>query len=627
MANYTVEDYRAAAKKAYAAGNMEAAEELAQAGLALQGELEANNQEDEIDTFGEYAGDVAGAAAAGLGRGAIGTLELPEMAARALARGGQEALQYFGADVGEDIPIFDTKTGQILRSGVEAVGLGDELDYRGQTTAGKFAGTIAEFAGGAGALGTAGKVAKLAGRAGGKLSQTGAGMERVGLGKVAKLAGRAGGKLSQTGAGMERVGLGKGALKTSVAAGAASEAAGQATEGEPLEPYARIAGALAGPAAFSGASRAARKAISPYSGADEAKLAAAQKLEQKGVNVLAGQKVDDTLLKRQAGSGTGQQMRQDQIEQFTEAALKEIKSPFKRATGDALIEAQNRIGGEMNSAMSGIKAQASVDDLRLASSIISRFKKNKPVGPEAEIPNKLLKEVNKRLINTSITTGGRNQLLDAESYQSLRSQLSKQTTSSDKAVRDASVDMLKLLDGSVDRAMQASGRAEDFAKLQAARQDYRNYLAIEKSVSGAGEAKALGIIEPKALDSALRSQGARAYSQGRRGELGDLAKSGAQVLSFPNVSIAGPVAQLSRLFVQGAAGAAIGAVTGLPPTVVGALSAFGPGAVTKLLNTSAGQKYLVNQLVKKGEGLVKEDYARSLVSALASEATKEEDQQ
>tara|TARA_R110000822_G_scaffold123127_1_gene257526 strand:+ start:826 stop:2631 length:1806 start_codon:yes stop_codon:yes gene_type:complete len=601
MANYTVEDYRAAAKKAYAAGNMEAAEELAQAGLALQGELEANNQEDEIDTFGEYAGDVAGAAAAGLGRGAIGTLELPEMAARALARGGQEALQYFGADVGEDIPIFDTKTGQILRSGVEAVGLGDELDYRGQTTAGKFAGTIAEFAGGAGALGTAGKVAKLVGKAGGRLSQTGAGLERVGLGK--------------------------GALKTSVAAGAASEAAGQATEGEPLEPYARIAGALAGPAAFSGASRAARKAISPYSGADEAKLAAAQKLEQKGVNVLAGQKVDDTLLKRQAGSGTGQQMRQDQIEQFTEAALKEIKSPFKRATGDALIEAQNRIGGEMNSAMSGIKAQASVDDLRLASSIISRFKKNKPVGPEAEIPNKLLKEVNKRLINTSITTGGRNQLLDAESYQSLRSQLSKQTTSSDKAVRDASVDMLKLLDGSVDRAMQASGRAEDFAKLQAARQDYRNYLAIEKSVSGAGEAKALGIIEPKALDSALRSQGARAYSQGRRGELGDLAKSGAQVLSFPNVSIAGPVAQLSRLFVQGAAGAAIGAVTGLPPTVVGALSAFGPGAVTKLLNTSAGQKYLVNQLVKKGEGLVKEDYARSLVSALASEATKEEDQQ
>lgn len=559
--------------------------------------------EDEIDTFGEYAGDVAGAAAAGLGRGAIGTLELPEMAGRAILRGGQEILQASGFDAGEDLPIFDTKTGRVLRSGVEAAGLGDELDYRGQTRVGKFAGTIGEFAGGAGTVGIGGKIVK-------------------------NLA-RSGGNLSKAGAGAEKIGLGRGALKTSIAAGTASEAAGQVAENvaPDIEPYARIAGALAGPAAFSGASRAARKTISPYSGADEAKLAAAQKLEQKGVSVLAGQKVDEALLKRQAGSGSGRQMRSDQIDQFTEAALKEIGSPFKRATPDALVEAQDRIGGQMNRAMSDIKAQATADDLRSASSIIKRFKKNKPVGDESKTPNKLIKEVNKRLINTSITSGGKDQLLDAEAYQSLRSQLSKQTTSSNSAVRDASVDMLKILDGVVDNAMQNAGRSDDFARLQAARSDYRNYLAIEKSVSGAGEAKALGFIEPKNLDSALRMQGSRAYNQGKRGELGDLAKSGAQVLSFPNASLSSPIAQLSRLFAQGAAGAAVGAVTGLPPAIIGALSAFGPGAVTKLLNTSAGQTYLVNQLVKKGEGLVKEDYARSLVSALASNNAEEEDQQ
>ena len=601
MAEYTVEDYRAAAKRAYDAGNIEAAEELAQAGIALQSqELESV---DEIDTPLEYAKDVGGAALAGAGRGLLGTLELPEMAGRAILRGGQEALQYLGADVGEDLPIFDTETGRKLRSGVEALGFDDELDYRGQTRAGKFAGTIGEFAGGAGALGVGGKIVK-------------------GLAK-------SGGKLSKAGAGAEKVGIGKGALKTSIAAGAASEGAGQVAENiaPSLEPYARIAGALAGPAALSVSSRVARKAISPYSGADQAKLAAAQKLEQKGVDVLAGQKVDEALLKRQAGSGSGQQMRSDQMDQFTEAALKEIGSPFKRATSEALVEAQDRIGGQMNRAMSGIKSQATADDLRSASSIIKKFKKNKPVGDEVKTPNKLIKEVNKRLINTSITTGGKSQLLDAESYQSLRSQLSKQTTSSNSAVRDASVDMLKLLDGIVDSAMQNAGRTDDFARLQSARANYRNYLAIEKSVSGAGEAKALGLIQPASLDSALRMQGARAYNQGKRGELGDLAKSGAQVLSFPNTSPSSPVAQLSRLFAQGAAGAAIGAVSGLPPTIIGALSAFGPGAVTKLLNTSAGQTYLVNQLVKKGEGLVKEDYARSLVSALASNNAAEEDQQ
>ena len=168
---------------------------------------------------------------------AIGTLELPEMAGRALLRGGQEALQAAGFDVGEDLPIFDTKTGRVLRSGVEAVGLGDELDYRGQTTAGKFAGTIAEFAGGAGALGAAGKVAKATGKA------------AQGFGSAAPVVGRAGESLSTVGSGLQKAGLSAPAQTTAVVAGAGSEAVGQALEGSPLEPVARVIGALAAPTA------------------------------------------------------------------------------------------------------------------------------------------------------------------------------------------------------------------------------------------------------------------------------------------------------------------------------------------------------------------------------------------
>ena len=55
------------------------------------------------------------AAGSGAVRGAIGTLELPEMLGRGILRGGQEALQYFGYDVGEDIPILQTATGEALR--------------------------------------------------------------------------------------------------------------------------------------------------------------------------------------------------------------------------------------------------------------------------------------------------------------------------------------------------------------------------------------------------------------------------------------------------------------------------------------------------------------------------------
>ena len=248
MAEYTVEDYRAAARRAYDAGNIEAAEELAQAGMALQGSMQAEPK-DEIDTFGEYAGDVAGAAAAGLGRGAIGTLELPEMAGRVILRAGQEALQAAGFDVGENLPILDTKTGRVLRSGVEAVGLGDELDYRGQTTAGKFAGTIAEFAGGAGALGATGKVAKATGKAAQRLSG------------ASPVVGRAGESLSSAGSSLQKAGLSAPAQTTAVIAGAGSEAAGQALEGSPLEPVARVIGALAAPTAVA---RSFNLAAKPY---------------------------------------------------------------------------------------------------------------------------------------------------------------------------------------------------------------------------------------------------------------------------------------------------------------------------------------------------------------------------
>jgi hypothetical protein len=165
--------------------------------------------------------DVAQAAGSGAVRGAIGTAELPEMLARGVLRGGQEALQYFGYDVGEDIPVLQTATGQALRD------LTTLDDYEAQTRAGKFAGTAAEFVGGGGALGAAGKLAKV-------------GAKATGLEKAQKAA-----------QAVEAAGLSKQALGTAAIAGLGSEAAGQAAEGTRAEGAARFIGALASPAAAS----------------------------------------------------------------------------------------------------------------------------------------------------------------------------------------------------------------------------------------------------------------------------------------------------------------------------------------------------------------------------------------
>ena len=138
--------------------------------------------------------DIAGAALAGMARGAKGLVETPEMLGRAVIRGGQELAQLAGAEIENEMPVLDTATGRGIEAALSTFGGDKAMAYRGESTPAQFAGTIGEFVGPGGLLGG-----------------------------------------------------GKKLMQASVAAGAGSEAAGQLTEGTAAEPYARIAGALIAP--------------------------------------------------------------------------------------------------------------------------------------------------------------------------------------------------------------------------------------------------------------------------------------------------------------------------------------------------------------------------------------------
>jgi len=138
--------------------------------------------------------DIAGAGLAGMARGVKGLAETPEMLGRAVIRGGQELAQLAGAEIENEMPVLDTATGRGIEAALSTFGGDKAMAYRGESTPAQFAGTIGEFVGPGGLLGG-----------------------------------------------------GKKLMRASVAAGAGSEAAGQATEGTDLEPYARIAGALISP--------------------------------------------------------------------------------------------------------------------------------------------------------------------------------------------------------------------------------------------------------------------------------------------------------------------------------------------------------------------------------------------
>lgn len=586
MSEYTVDQLRDAARRAYEAGNIKAAEELAQAGMKLQKAQAEDKKKDrgviemlrenifgegEVDTFGERVGEAIEAAGAGALRGVRGALELPEM----IGSLGRAGYQYA---TGQEVDPLPQKTvaGEAFTKGYEkvasAVGADpSELEFRGETGTGKFAGKVGEFL-------------PFAGR---RVAQYAAAPV------VAGMAGKRGAEFL----GFDETGQ---------------------TVGE-------IAGMLTGPAAYGGAVRAAGRAISPYGGADEARLAAAKTLQEKGVSTTAGQKVGSEALRRkEAMTSQGEVFRDTQLEEFTAAAMKEIGSTSKRATADALQEAQARIGGQINSALQGVSLRPNATELIDFADAAAFYRKVKPTGQEAKEAGDIFNKINKAFVKAARQDGA----IDVDQYRAFRAQLSKGTISTSEPIRETSKRMLTVLDDAMDRALTGLGRQDDIGKLNQARSQYRDYLAVERSVAKGGEAAAAGLITPAALGSALRSQGKRAYVQERRGDIGDLARAGEQVAVFPRSS--GTAENLNQIvgglrsaLISGSAGGAVAALAGLPPWVGATVAAVGPVTFNRLIMTPTGQKYLANQMVKNSQGTITPEYARGIVATLAAQLKTE----
>lgn len=172
---------------------------------------------DGVDSFGERAGrtlnDMGSAAAAGISRGVTGALDLPGMI---FGGGGGlifDQMEKAGvispavAEGGRDAMRMGPMGGGDLFSGAASSATGGATEFRGDTTAGRYAGTVGEFLPGA-AIGSGGIIGNL--------------------------------------------------LKYGVIPGLASEGAGQATEGTALEPVARVVAPLLAAVGVSAATRPAR---------------------------------------------------------------------------------------------------------------------------------------------------------------------------------------------------------------------------------------------------------------------------------------------------------------------------------------------------------------------------------
>lgn len=558
-----------------------AAIEAAKAGT-LQLSPERAARQAEIDATG-LAGmqrpgaleDVLKSAGAGLARGAAGIADAPYSLMSGYADLVTGGLQKLGA--------VSPEFAGNMRSGMVAAlpgatGLGatpvrtvagamtgGATEYKGQTTPGQFAGTVGEFLPGA-MIGTGG----------------------------AKMA--------------------TNALQYGVLPGLASEAAGQLTEGSSAEPYARIAAALLAPMGAGLANKGVRAAISPYGGADPARLAMADDLAAAGIPITAGQRTGAEGLRRMEGStNAGQALMGQQADDFTRAALRAVGEDATRATPKVMERAAKRIGGMFDDATRGVDVTPDATAVTAMASAVDTYKRLAPAA--TTVP--LIREINAEFVKAFRT--GRS--IPASTATTWRSELSGLTTSSDKATRDAARAAMDAVDGALNSALTAAGRTDDIALLDAARKQWRDYLAMQTAVTRQGEDATLGIVSPARLFSAVTGQGRSAMATGRRGELGDLARAGVAAMSpLPTVQAGGVrnIPQLSTL-IGGGLGATAGTAMGSP--TLGAIAGMvAPDIAKALMMTRPGQAYLGNQMVKPGGPVISPEILRVLTGLLTQQA-------
>lgn len=426
--------------------------------------------------------------------------------------------------------------------------VGPESQYKAPGTAGDFVSTIGEFAGGAGGLGGASSM-----------------------------------------------------LRYGVVPGAASEAAGQVTEGTAIEPYARTgAGILA-------ALMASPKPGSFNNSTESGKMA--NTLRDNGVrNVTVGQSKGSQSL--MAAEGRLQPTPQ-QIDDFTAATMRQIGSAEKLATPKALKAAQDAIVSQMDDAVRGVDIVPDMAMAQRALSVADRYVQRVPAGQLTPRLRGIAEEIQ------AAARSGKAVTLDL--MKEWRSDIGRMSISPDAATREAAHSIRGMIDDMTDDALMAVGRADDIANLGSARELYRNFVGVRDAASRAGAEG--GTLSPQALNqSVIRSQGREAYATGQTTPMSEFTRAGASVLRpAPTVAPAGVRSIAGALPVASAAALGGGALqAGATPLAAGVLAAG--GAIAPEVARSAIRGHFIQQLLRNPKRAVSQNapVLPGLLSSLVS---------
>lgn len=363
----------------------------------------------------------------------------------------------------------------------------------------------------------------------------------------------------------------------------ASETAGQATKGTELEPYARVAGALAG----GYIPRNGARIVSPNPTPPE-KARHAAVLDREGVRMTAGDRGSNRVLKwaedvtqdMPFSGGPLRRIKTGQGEDFTRAALRRAGINADRATPDVLDQAARGLGNQFQAMAAATTIMPTAAPLRALDRIAYRYERN---------ANLLSRDPRISNVADEIRTLRQNNTpIHGQQYAKWRSDLeSAARGTQDAMTRNAFREMSRALDLAVEVSMRNPDMRRQWRTL---RTRYRNFLAIREAASRAGEKAADGIITPANLASASKAQGKAGYVRGLH-PMQDLADAGVSMLSpLPQSGTAPRLLAQNLPYMVGAG--ALGAGGILPA----AASVAMPALMSHALMSRPVQAYLGNQL-------------------------------
>lgn len=511
----------------------------------------------------------------------------PEVSATtALGRGAAQGLT-FGlndemrglVEAGGTAPDQPASLGALIRGGINRLTGSGESEYRAGVDRARQELEAAR---------KAAPIATTAGELGGSLAG-GLGLAGAGLSFGARAA-RAGHGIGRTAVGSAADGLILGAI----------QGAGSAEEGKRLGEAgvgALVGGGLglAAPYVVSGATKLARRAVSPFAVSAE-RQALADALRREGVELSAGQVTGSKGLRyaeSEIGGSAAENLMERQAEQFTAAALRRAGENATRANPTVMDRAFTRIGRNFDDLAARNWAEFDGPFVRDLQRVSGEYNSLVPQSQRAPVVDSILQDIiDAHNANNGIMTG--------EVYQALRSRIDRlaRAAKNDGQLSEALFGIRNALDDVTERTI-AVRNPNDLGEWRNARREYRNMLVLEKAITGAGSNTAEGLISPSQLRNATVQQNRRAYARGQ-GDFAELARAGEALMKpMPDSGTSSrSFARNLGAMVPTVLGAAAGAPGGFVGSAAGAAAGAAlPRAVGRAMMSRPGQAYLTNQLL------------------------------